>query len=123
MNAGRPTEPGAQLFKKFAGIDVFDIELAERDLDKLIDIIAALEPAFGGVAWFDRRLGDRRVPAYGSFWKPNTGGFIPHPVASLPTLPVALTTNFELLVAAITSGEVRFKPLVLLALARRWKTP
>ena len=31
------------LFKKFAGIDVFDIELAERDPDKLVDIIAALE--------------------------------------------------------------------------------
>ena len=37
------------LFKKFAGIDVFDIELAERDPDKLVDIIAALEPTLGGV--------------------------------------------------------------------------
>ncbi|MGZ5274588.1 MAG: NADP-dependent malic enzyme, partial [Caldimonas sp.] len=37
------------LFKKFAGIDVFDIELAERDPDKLIEIIAALEPTLGGV--------------------------------------------------------------------------
>jgi malate dehydrogenase (oxaloacetate-decarboxylating)(NADP+) len=37
------------LFKKFAGINVFDIELAERDPDKLVDIIAALEPTFGGI--------------------------------------------------------------------------
>ncbi|HOL38181.1 MAG TPA: NADP-dependent malic enzyme, partial [Rubrivivax sp.] len=37
------------LFKKFAGIDVFDIELAERDPDKLVEIIAALEPTLGGV--------------------------------------------------------------------------
>src|SRR5688500_17589569 len=37
------------LFKKFAGINVFDIELAERDPDKLVEIIAALEPTFGGI--------------------------------------------------------------------------
>ena len=37
------------LFKKFAGIDVFDIELAEKDPDKLVEIIAALEPTLGGV--------------------------------------------------------------------------
>jgi malate dehydrogenase (oxaloacetate-decarboxylating)(NADP+) len=37
------------LFKKFAGIDVFDIEIAERDPDKLVEIIAALEPTFGGI--------------------------------------------------------------------------
>jgi malate dehydrogenase (oxaloacetate-decarboxylating)(NADP+) len=37
------------LFKKFAGVDVFDIELAERDPDKLIDIIAAMEPTLGGI--------------------------------------------------------------------------
>jgi len=37
------------LFKKFSGIDVFDIELAESDPDKLIDIIAAMEPTFGGI--------------------------------------------------------------------------
>jgi malate dehydrogenase (oxaloacetate-decarboxylating)(NADP+) len=48
--AGKPVMEGkACLFKKFAGIDVFDIELAERDPDKLIDIIAALEPTLGGV--------------------------------------------------------------------------
>jgi hypothetical protein len=34
------------LFKKFAGIDVFDLELQEKNLDKLVDIIAALEPTF-----------------------------------------------------------------------------
>jgi len=42
-------EGKAVLFKKFAGINVFDIELAERDPDKLVDIIAALEPTFGGI--------------------------------------------------------------------------
>ncbi len=48
--AGKPVMEGkACLFKKFAGIDVFDIELAENDSDKLIDMIAALEPTLGGV--------------------------------------------------------------------------
>jgi malate dehydrogenase (oxaloacetate-decarboxylating)(NADP+) len=42
-------EGKAVLFKKFAGIDVFDIEIAERDPDRLVDIIAALEPTFGGI--------------------------------------------------------------------------
>src|SRR5262245_58306590 len=40
-------EGKAVLFKKFAGINVFDIELAERDPQKLIEVIAALEPTFG----------------------------------------------------------------------------
>jgi malate dehydrogenase (oxaloacetate-decarboxylating)(NADP+) len=48
--AAKPVMEGkACLFKKFAGIDVFDIELAERDPDKLIEIIAALEPTLGGI--------------------------------------------------------------------------
>ncbi|RDI25989.1 NADP-dependent malic enzyme [Pseudacidovorax intermedius] len=48
--AGKPVMEGKGcLFKKFAGIDVFDIELAERDPDKLVDIIAALEPTLGGI--------------------------------------------------------------------------
>jgi malate dehydrogenase (oxaloacetate-decarboxylating)(NADP+) len=48
--AGKPVMEGkACLFKKFAGIDVFDIELAEQDPDKLVDIIAALEPTLGGI--------------------------------------------------------------------------
>lgn len=48
--AGKPVMEGkGVLFKKFAGIDVFDIEVNETDPDKLIDIIAALEPTFGGV--------------------------------------------------------------------------
>ncbi len=37
------------LFQKFAGIDVFDLEIAENDPDKLVEIIAALEPTFGGI--------------------------------------------------------------------------
>ena len=48
--AGKPVMEGKGcLFKKFAGIDVFDIELDEHDPDKLVDIIAALEPTLGGV--------------------------------------------------------------------------
>ena len=48
--AGKPVMEGkAVLFKKFSGIDVFDIEIDERDPDKLVDIIAALEPTFGGI--------------------------------------------------------------------------
>ena len=48
--AGKPVMEGKGcLFKKFADIDVFDIELAERDPDKLVDIIAALEPTLWGV--------------------------------------------------------------------------
>jgi len=48
--ASKPVMEGkGVLFKKFAGIDVFDIEIAETDPDKLVDIIAALEPTFGGV--------------------------------------------------------------------------
>src|SRR5712664_3142765 len=48
--AAKPVMEGkAVLFKKFAGIDCFDIELDERDPDKLVDIIAALEPTFGAI--------------------------------------------------------------------------
>src|SRR6185436_3350290 len=48
--AAKPVMEGkAVLFKKFANLDVFDIELNERDPDKLVDIIAALEPTFGGI--------------------------------------------------------------------------
>jgi len=48
--AAKPVMEGKGcLFKKFAGIDVFDIELAERDPDRLIDIIAAMEPTLGGI--------------------------------------------------------------------------
>ena len=48
--ASKPVMEGkAVLFKKFAGIDVFDIEVNESDPDKLCDVIAALEPTFGGI--------------------------------------------------------------------------
>ena len=48
--AAKPVMEGkGVLFKKFAGIDVFDIELAETDQEKLVDIVAALEPTFGGI--------------------------------------------------------------------------
>ena len=48
--AGKPVMEGkACLFKKFADIDVFDLEVAETDVDKFCDIVAALEPSFGGI--------------------------------------------------------------------------
>ena len=48
--AGKPVMEGkACLFKKFADIDVFDLEVAEKDVDKFCDIVAALEPTFGGI--------------------------------------------------------------------------
>ena len=48
--AGKPVMEGkGVLFKKFAGIDVFDIEINEEDPDKLVDIIASMEPTFGGI--------------------------------------------------------------------------
>jgi malate dehydrogenase (oxaloacetate-decarboxylating)(NADP+) len=48
--AAKPVMEGkAVLFKKFAGIDVFDLELAETDQDRLVEIVAALEPTFGGI--------------------------------------------------------------------------
>lgn len=48
--ASKPVMEGkAVLFKKFSGLDVFDIEINESDPDKLVDIIAALEPTFGGI--------------------------------------------------------------------------
>jgi malate dehydrogenase (oxaloacetate-decarboxylating)(NADP+) len=48
--AGKPVMEGkACLFKKFAGIDVFDIEIAESDPEKIVEIVASLEPTFGGI--------------------------------------------------------------------------
>lgn len=48
--AGKPVMEGkGVLFQKFAGIDVFDIEIDETDPDKLVEIIASLEPTFGGI--------------------------------------------------------------------------
>jgi malate dehydrogenase (oxaloacetate-decarboxylating)(NADP+) len=74
--AGKPVMEGkGVLFKKFAGIDVFDLEIDERDPDKLVEIIASLEPTFGGINLEDikapecfhieRRLRERmRVPVF-----------------------------------------------------------
>jgi malate dehydrogenase (oxaloacetate-decarboxylating)(NADP+) len=74
--AGKPVMEGKGcLFQKFAGIDVFDIELAERDPDKLVDIIAALEPTLGGVNledikapecfYIEKKLRDRmKIPVF-----------------------------------------------------------
>ena len=57
--ASKPVMEGkGVLFKKFAGIDVFDIEINEKDLDKLVDVIAALEPTFGGVNLEDIKAPD-----------------------------------------------------------------
>ncbi len=74
--AGKPVMEGKGcLFKKFAGIDVFDIELNENDPDKLVDIIAALEPTFGGINledikapecfYIERKLRERlKIPVF-----------------------------------------------------------
>lgn len=74
--ASKPVMEGKGcLFKKFAGIDVFDIELAERDPDKLVEIIASLEPTLGGINLEDikapecftieRKLSDRlNIPVF-----------------------------------------------------------
>jgi malate dehydrogenase (oxaloacetate-decarboxylating)(NADP+) len=74
--AGKPVMEGKGcLFKKFAGIDVFDIELAENDPDKLVEIIAALEPTLGGVNledikapecfYIEKKLRDRmKIPVF-----------------------------------------------------------
>jgi malate dehydrogenase (oxaloacetate-decarboxylating)(NADP+) len=57
--ASKPVMEGkAVLFKKFAGIDVFDIELNENDPHKLVDVIAALEPTFGGINLEDIKAPD-----------------------------------------------------------------
>ena len=74
--AGKPVMEGKGcLFKKFAGIDVFDIEVDENDPDKLVDIVAALEPTFGGINledikapecfYIERRLRERmKIPVF-----------------------------------------------------------
>ena len=57
--AGKPVMEGkGVLFKKFSGIDVFDIEINEKDPDKLIEIIASLEPTFGGINLEDIKAPD-----------------------------------------------------------------
>jgi malate dehydrogenase (oxaloacetate-decarboxylating)(NADP+) len=74
--AAKPVMEGkGVLFKKFAGIDVFDIEINEKDPDKLVEVIAALEPTFGGINledikapdcfYVERKLRDRlKVPVF-----------------------------------------------------------
>ncbi|MCP5267381.1 MAG: NADP-dependent malic enzyme [Burkholderiaceae bacterium] len=57
--ASKPVMEGkAVLFKKFAGIDVFDLEIAETDPERLVEIIAALEPTFGGINLEDIKAPD-----------------------------------------------------------------
>ena len=74
--ASKPVMEGkGVLFKKFAGIDVFDIEINETDPDKLVDIIASLEPTFGGINledikapecfYIERKLRERmKIPVF-----------------------------------------------------------
>jgi malate dehydrogenase (oxaloacetate-decarboxylating)(NADP+) len=74
--AAKPVMEGkAVLFKTFAGIDVFDLEIEERDPAKLVDIVASLEPSFGGINLEDikapecfeveRRLRERmKIPVF-----------------------------------------------------------
>src|SRR5487761_2052881 len=74
--AGKPVMEGkACLFKKFAGIDVFDIEVGESDPDRIVDVVAALEPTFGGINledikapecfYIERKLRERmKIPVF-----------------------------------------------------------
>ncbi|HEY6510571.1 MAG TPA: NADP-dependent malic enzyme, partial [Burkholderiaceae bacterium] len=74
--AAKPVMEGkGVLFKKFAGIDVFDIEINEKNVERLVDIIAALEPTFGGINledikapdcfYVERRLRERlKIPVF-----------------------------------------------------------
>src|SRR5438093_2491435 len=74
--AGKPVMEGRGcLFKKFAGIDVFDIEINEMDPDKIVDIVASLEPTFGGINledikapecfYIERQLRDKmKIPVF-----------------------------------------------------------
>ncbi len=74
--AGKPVMEGKGcLFKKFAGIDVFDIEIGESDPDKIIEVVAALEPTFGGINledikapecfYIERKLRERmKIPVF-----------------------------------------------------------
>jgi malate dehydrogenase (oxaloacetate-decarboxylating)(NADP+) len=74
--AGKPVMEGKGcLFKKFAGIDVFDIEVGETDPDKMVEVVAALEPTFGGINledikapecfYIERKLRERmKIPVF-----------------------------------------------------------
>src|SRR5689334_7192119 len=74
--AGKPVMEGKGcLFKKFAGIDVFDIEINEQDPDRIVDVVAALEPTFGGINledikapecfYIERKLRERmKIPVF-----------------------------------------------------------
>jgi malate dehydrogenase (oxaloacetate-decarboxylating)(NADP+) len=74
--AGKPVMEGKGcLFKKFAGIDVFDIEIGESDPDRIVEVVAALEPTFGGINledikapecfYIERKLRDRmKIPVF-----------------------------------------------------------
>src|SRR3982750_550727 len=74
--AGKPVMEGKGcLFKKFAGIDVFDIEINELDPDKIVEVVAALEPTFGGINledikapecfYIERKLRERmKIPVF-----------------------------------------------------------
>src|SRR5487761_2099757 len=74
--AGKPVMEGkGVLFKKFAGIDVFDIEVGESDPDRIVDVVAALEPTFGGINledikapecfYIERKLRERmKIPVF-----------------------------------------------------------
>jgi malate dehydrogenase (oxaloacetate-decarboxylating)(NADP+) len=74
--AGKPVMEGkACLFKKFAGIDVYDIEIGETDPDKVVEVVAGLEPTFGGINledikapecfYIERKLRERmKIPVF-----------------------------------------------------------
>ena len=126
--AAKPVMEGkAVLFKKFAGIDVFDIELNEKNLDKLCDVIAAMEPTFGGINledikapdcfYVERKLRERmKIPV---FHDDQHGTAIVVGAAVLNALKVVGKDIAE--VKLVTSGAMSSRSWK--ATARGWRVP
>jgi malate dehydrogenase (oxaloacetate-decarboxylating)(NADP+) len=104
--AGKPVMEGkAVLFKKFAGIDVFDIEVDEQDPDKFVDVVAALEPTFGAI-----NLEDIKAPeCFGIEAKLRARMNIPvfHDDQHGTAITVAAAVRNALVLQGKTLGEVR----------------
>jgi len=127
--AGKPVMEGkGVLFQKFAGIDVFDIEIDEKDPDKLVEIIASLEPTFGGINLEDikapdcfiveRKLRERmRIPV---FHDDQHGTAIIVGAAVLNALEIAGKTIEEVKLATAGAGAAGIACLdMLVALGMR----
>ena len=121
--ASKPVMEGkGVLFKKFSGIDVFDIEINEKDPDKLVEIIAALEPTFGGINledikapdcfYVERKLRERmKIPV---FHDDQHGTAITVGAAILNGLKVAGKDPMEIKVVTSVAGAAALACLGLL---------